>query len=96
MKIRNVKILRWWGIEGMVLYPFIIYASKFPAPDLENHERIHWDQIKRDGVSKFYYRYLKEYFLGRMKGLSHDEAYRKISYEVEAYTHQRNHHYAVN
>ncbi len=95
MKIRNVKILNWFGIQGIVLYPFIIFASKFPHPDIENHERIHWDQIRRDGILIFYGRYLKEYFSGRRQGFSHDKAYREISYEKEAYLHQKDYQYAV-
>lgn len=95
MKIKGVRVLKLFKIEGMVLYPFILFTSKHPERDIENHERIHWDQIKRDGVLKFYYRYLREYFMGRRRGLSHDQAYRNISYEREAYLNQINHQYKI-
>lgn len=95
MKITGVKFLKIWKIEGIVLYPFILFAEKQPDIVIGNHERIHWDQIRRDGVIKFYGRYLKEYFQGRWRGLSHDAAYRSISYEEEAYAHQADLHYQV-
>ena len=88
MNIRNFKLLRWFGINGIVLWPFVIYAEKNPDPVILNHESIHLDQIRRTGVAKFYVKYLAEYFMGRKNGLSHDEAYRNISFEREAYLHQ--------
>jgi hypothetical protein len=49
------------------------------------HEQIHVNQIKKDGIVKFYGRYLWEYFQGRKQGLTHYQAYRNISYEKEAF-----------
>lgn len=79
----------------MVLWPWVLYASHNPDAMVVNHERIHLLQIKRDGVWRFYGRYLLEYIHGRKAGLSHDEAYRNISYEQEAYTHQRDPNYLL-
>ncbi len=95
IKIKGVKFLRRFEIEGIVLYPFILFASPSPAEHLINHEKIHSDQIKRDGVIQFYARYLWEYFISRRKGLSHQEAYRAISYEKEAYLNHHNLNYEV-
>lgn len=88
-----MKFLRWFGINGIVLWPFILYAERDPDPFIMNHESIHLEQIRRSGVLKFYAQYLSEYFRGRKKGLSHDEAYRNISFEKEAYQNQHDSFY---
>lgn len=88
MNIRNVRFLRWFGINGIVLWPVILFAEKDPDPVVLNHESIHLDQIRRTGVVRFYAQYLVEYFRGRKNGMSHDEAYRNISFEKEAYQNQ--------
>lgn len=88
MEIRNARFLRWIGINGIVLWPFVLYADKEPHAQICNHESIHLDQIKRTGVLRFYRRYLSEYLAGRRQGLSHNEAYLNISFEREAYEHQ--------
>lgn len=85
MKIMNCKILKPLKINAIVLYPFVLYCDPKPDPKIISHEQVHLDQIKRDGVLKFYSKYLWEYLKGRKKGLSHYEAYRKISYEEEAF-----------
>src|SRR5665647_2681484 len=94
-KIKGMTFLRKFGIEGIVLYPFILFASKQPDPAIENHEDIHCQQIRRDGFLGFYRKYLWEYSKGRMRGQNHDAAYRNISYEQEAYLHQKNLAYKV-
>ncbi|HXH32637.1 MAG TPA: hypothetical protein VNJ01_17700 [Bacteriovoracaceae bacterium] len=85
MNIKNCRFLKPFKINGIVLYPFVLYADKDPCLEVMTHEQVHLDQIRKDGVYGFYKRYLKEYFAGRKLGLSHDEAYRNISYEQEAY-----------
>lgn len=88
MNIRNARFLRLFGINGIVLWPFVLYADRDPDPVVMNHESIHLEQIRRTGVAKFYAKYLAEYLIGRRNGLSHDEAYRNISFEKEAYLNQ--------
>jgi hypothetical protein len=83
-----VKPLRWFGINGIVLWPFVLYVDKDPNPSIVNHEAIHLDQIKRNGVLSFYARYFAEYARGRYAGMSHHEAYMNISFEKEAYENQ--------
>lgn len=78
-------MLRRFGIRGMVLYPFILYSSRTPDPELIRHELVHVAQIRRLGVIRFYATYLFEYFVLRLRGFSHDSAYRGISFEREAY-----------
>ncbi len=88
IELKNVKILGKFGINGMVIYPFILYSKKDPALSVRNHERIHAEQIKNVGVVRFYARYLREYFFHRWQGNNHHEAYLLISFEQEAYLHQ--------
>jgi hypothetical protein len=81
--------------EAMVLYPFLLYKTKPIDPVTLNHERIHFDQIKRDTLIGFYLVYVYEYLLNRLNGLSHYESYFSISYEIEAYENQHNPDYKV-
>lgn len=85
MNLTNLKFLRRIKINAIVLYPFVLYCDAHPSEELMKHERVHLKQIKRDGVFYFYLRYLWEYFSARKRGLSHDMAYRNISYEKEAF-----------
>jgi hypothetical protein len=85
MKITNCKILRKLNINAIVIYPFVFYCEAKPSEEILEHEQIHLNQIKRDGVFCFYIRYLKEYLRGRLDGLSHYDAYRNISYEKDAF-----------
>lgn len=91
--VKNVRPLGWFHINGIVLWPFLFYADRNPSPSILNHEEIHLEQLKRTGVVKFYFFYLSEYFKGRKQGLSHDEAYRNISFEKEAYQFQEDFSY---
>lgn len=85
MKIKNCRILKPLGINAIVLFPFVLYQDKHPSDLIIRHEQVHLDQIKDLGVINFYRRYLWEYIQGRRLGLNHDEAYRNISFEQEAY-----------
>ena len=53
-------------------------------PTLVVHELVHVAQWRRDG-RWFLPRYLSQYFRFRLLGISHETAYRSISYEVDAY-----------
>lgn len=90
MNIYGCKFLKYININAIVLYPFVLYRHRFPDPVIISHEKIHLDQIKRLGITRFYFLYLKEYVIGRKHGLSHDEAYRQISFEREAYANESN------
>lgn len=73
-----------------------ILGVLFARPDAEmdeqllNHERIHTRQMVEMLVVVFYLWYFIEWLIRlTMKG----NAYRNISFEREAYTHERNLHY---
>ena len=85
MNIYNCRFLKPFNINAIVLYPFILYCDKNPVEEVIRHELVHIQQIKKLGVGKFYALYLWEYCQGRRQGLTHDEAYRNISFEREAY-----------
>ena len=58
--IYNSKITKYFNLDGLVLYPFILISEKkenTPIITLK-HEFIHIEQIKRYGVFYFYYKYL--------------------------------------
>ena len=84
-----------FGVQAITVWKWVLYAEKNPNPILVNHERIHLDQIKRDGVFHFYARYLREYLRLRCKRIPHWVAYQNISYEQEAYNNQHNLDYQV-
>lgn len=56
---------------------------------LIGHEALHSRQYQELGTFRFRARYLSEYTGGRLRGLSHGEAYRNISLERDAFALQR-------
>lgn len=60
--------------SGVTLYPFI-FVEKGKV-DTFKHECMHWYQMERMGVLRFYWEILKEYLtVGRYKGPLEQEAY---------------------
>lgn len=49
------------------------------------HELVHVRQYRDLGTWRFRRAYLREYLAGRLRGLSHDAAYRNISFERAAH-----------
>lgn len=92
-KIYADRFLKVFKVNAMTLYPFLLISSKMENDILINHERIHFNQIRKEGFFKFYFKYSAEYLKGRLKGQSHDESYRNISFEKEAYDNEENLNY---
>lgn len=90
MQIKGLKFLNRFGINAIVLYPFVIFADKYPSAYIINHENIHLAQIRELGCFRFYYSYIAQYIRFRRFGKNHDSAYRLISFEQEAFLHQHN------
>ncbi len=86
----NSKIPKLIKMEAITLYPFILYRAKQweTSPKTVCHELIHCAQINQLGVLRFYISYGLEYLKGRLKGMSHYDAYMNISFEKEAYSMQ--------
>lgn len=78
------------GPDGMALFPFILVRQPNPSPTLLNHERIHLRQQLELGVLLFYLWYVLEYLFRRFQYRDHYTAYRNISFEREAYGHDKN------
>ena len=84
MRVIKCKWLGKWN--GITLAPIGVFVKPEAADNkvVMNHERIHWEQQKKLGLFKFYTRYLYE---AALKG------YRNISFEIEAYDHERDFDY---
>ncbi len=92
-----VRLAPWWvraawpsGIVAMTV-PWVIWVHPTvmdwePArrARLMVHELAHSAQLRRLGWAGFSIAYLKEYLRGRLRGMSHQEAYRSNPLEVEA------------
>jgi len=63
-----------------------IYVADGHASDaLLRHELVHVRQAGELGVMRFLWRYAAEYVRNRRRGMAHDDAYRAISFEAEAF-----------
>lgn len=63
-----------------------IYIAEGHASDaLLRHELVHVRQAGELGVIRFLWRYAAEYVRNRRRGMMHDDAYRAISFEAEAF-----------
>jgi hypothetical protein len=95
---RIVPRYPWWlrpfvgrGVIAVTLGRRIYLSADFvrrragEAEGLLRHELVHVEQVARLGVLRFVIRYLREYVALRRQGLRHFEAYRRISFEVEAF-----------
>ena len=82
----SFKFLSRLGIAGISLYPFVLVSSQSRKSDnrLINHERIHLRQQLELLILPFYIWYVVEYLVLRLTR-SHDQAYRNIIFEREAY-----------
>jgi hypothetical protein len=63
--------------------------SRWDAMAKIEHEVVHYRQIQKAGMFKFYTRYMWDYVKGLLKYRSHQAAYMNIGYEVEAYRIER-------
>jgi len=58
--IYNSIITKYFNLDGLVLYPFILISEKKENTQIITlkHEFIHIEQIKKYGVFYFYYKYI--------------------------------------
>ncbi|PYQ46930.1 MAG: hypothetical protein DMF59_20245 [Acidobacteria bacterium] len=85
----------WWlrpfllrGVVGITLGRRIYVEGDDPVRTLR-HELVHMQQIARLGLLCFYWRWIREYLGQRFRGASADQAYRRISFEIEAFAAER-------
>jgi hypothetical protein len=63
-----------------------IYVAEGHATEaLLRHELVHVRQAAELGVTRFLWRYVAEYVRNRRRGMTHDDSYRAISFEAEAF-----------
>ncbi|MBK7233010.1 MAG: hypothetical protein IPH93_12310 [Saprospiraceae bacterium] len=82
-------------VEAICLWPFILIRNPLMVHDqiLINHEKIHFRQQIEYAVIIFYILYISEFIYYKLKGNNSDMAYRKISFEKEAYRHEKDFDY---
>lgn len=80
--------------EAVTLGSTIYYrrAREYVAPRWHIHEQMHVEQYNKYGIIGFLFIYLIEYIYGRFKGLDHYEAYKEITFEVQARMAERGHY----
>ena len=87
MKIIRTKYIPLRGFSAINLLGILfVHPGVYLAQELVNHERIHTAQILEMGIIGFYVWYVVEWMV---RLLRRGNAYRKISFEREAYDNQR-------
>lgn len=82
----------------MAIWPFIIIKDKKTKlnPVIINHEKIHFRQQIELLWVPFFFWYLFEFWIRLLQYRNWDKAYKNISFEREAYTHENNMTYLYN
>lgn len=93
-----LNILTRGKAHAITIFPFIFLINDQLKSNtvLINHEKIHIRQQLELLVLPFYLLYFIEYAYGRLRNMSHNEAYRNISFEKEAYDRQEDMNYLKN
>ena len=91
-----IKGIPFRRINGITLFPFIIVRSQNPDKILINHERIHIRQQLELLIIPFYIWYVAEWLYHYAQCKEWWAAYRKISFEKEAYINQEDMEYLKN
>lgn len=83
------------GYAAITVFPFVFLRSRayINHRKLINHEQIHLQQQAELLVVPFFLWYAIEYLIRRMSYSSHDEAYRNIGFEREAYSYDTDFNY---
>jgi hypothetical protein len=86
------RFLGFFGkhIIAMAIYPFILVCNR-DSEKMEvtiRHEKIHFRQQLEMLILPFYIAYITYYFVYRLQGLKHWDAYRMIPFEKEAYRYE--------
>lgn len=85
-----IKGIKFRKIEGISLWPFILFRSKKPEIQLINHEKIHLRQQIEMLVIPFYIWYALEWLFKYYRFRDGYNAYLNISFEKEAYHNEKN------
>ncbi len=82
-----VKLLSLGFASGITIWPFIFLTPSKKIKVNINHERIHIHQQQETLLIGFYLLYFFEYLYYRLH-YKHNDAYRKISFEREAFENE--------
>lgn len=84
--------------SGMAIFPFVLikYAELKAHRQIINHELIHLRQQMELLIIPFYILYLLNYLVNLILYRKHDQAYRNIIFEREAYSNDANYSYLNN
>ena len=81
----------WWlkpfllrGVAGITIGRYV-FLREGTALSVLRHELVHVRQIARVGLFTFYWRWIGEYIRNLRSGMPSYEAYRRISFEEEAF-----------
>ncbi|MBK6640253.1 MAG: hypothetical protein IPI23_12000 [Bacteroidetes bacterium] len=76
--------------RGIAIFPFIFLHEKAAKKDavLLNHEKIHLRQQLELLILPFYLIYVVNYLYELIQTWNHEQAYRKILFEQEAYNNE--------
>ena len=96
MKIIYNKIIPWQGFKAINLFGFLFVRSNLLKDRDINHEAIHSEQMKELLWIPFYIWYLIEFMIKLWWFLDGSKAYKRVSFEVEAYMHQDDLDYLKN
>ncbi|MXV49852.1 hypothetical protein GS399_02635 [Pedobacter sp. HMF7647] len=82
-----IKVIRWLPAQGMAIFPLILIKedSDYKNEQLINHEKIHLQQQLELLILPFYLLYLGNYLVNLIIYKSHNQAYRNIVFEREAF-----------
>lgn len=91
--IRN-NLIPFPGYSAITLWPFVfVRRNAWYSNDTDRHERIHGRQQLEMLLLLFYLWYGVEYLIRLCITRDRDRAYRSISFEQEAYAHERDQDY---
>ncbi|AHM59002.1 hypothetical protein D770_03675 [Flammeovirgaceae bacterium 311] len=92
-----VRFITFGFASAITLFPFVLIGNKTQlSRRLVVHERIHLRQQAEMLIVPFYLWYLLEYLVRLIRYRSRYRAYRNISFEREAYTHDKQTAYLLN
>lgn len=92
MKVVFNNVLPVKGFVAMTVWPFVFIRKKYEGRNLPitmNHEKIHAVQQKELLLLGFYLVYVFEYLWKLLKYGNSNKAYMMISFEREAYEHEK-------
>lgn len=93
-----IIIAPWLNVNAMAIYPVVLIKDHNRKRDavLINHEKIHLKQQLELLILPFYLIYLINYVINLVKFKNHDQAYRNIVFEKEAYQREKDLDYLVH